>query len=80
MGPRARFGQVRKISAPPGFDPRTVQPGSSVAILTELPGPHCILIITGKMHKNYGKIENVLEGRGRGACGGAVGQSTALQA
>jgi hypothetical protein len=25
-GPQGRFGQVRKISPPPGFDPRTVQP------------------------------------------------------
>ena len=25
-GPQGRSGQVRKISAPPGFDPRTVQP------------------------------------------------------
>jgi len=36
-GPQGRSGQVRKISPPPGFDPRTVQP---VAIPTELPGPH----------------------------------------
>ena len=29
-GPQSRSGQVRKISTPPGFDPRTVQPvGSS---------------------------------------------------
>ena len=27
--PRGRSGQVRKISPPPGFDPRTVQPGAS---------------------------------------------------
>jgi hypothetical protein len=25
-GPRSRSGQVQKISPPPGFDPRTVQP------------------------------------------------------
>jgi hypothetical protein len=25
-GPQGRFGRVRKISPPPGFDPRTVQP------------------------------------------------------
>ena len=25
VGPRGRFGQVRKISPLPGFDPRTVQ-------------------------------------------------------
>ena len=28
-GPQGRSGQVRKISAPPGFDPRTVQPVAS---------------------------------------------------
>ena len=36
-GPQGQSGQVRKISHPPGFDPRTVQPRSSVAIPTELP-------------------------------------------
>jgi hypothetical protein len=28
-GPQGRSGRVRKISPPPGFDPRTVQPGAS---------------------------------------------------
>jgi hypothetical protein len=28
-GPQGRSGQVRKISPPPGFDPRTVQPVAS---------------------------------------------------
>ena len=28
-GPQGRSGQVRKISSPPGFDPRTVQPVGS---------------------------------------------------
>jgi hypothetical protein len=28
-GPQGRSGQVRKISTPPGFDPRTVQPVAS---------------------------------------------------
>ena len=28
-GPQGRSGQVREISAPPGFDPRTVQPVTS---------------------------------------------------
>jgi len=28
-GPQGRSGQVRKISPPPGFDPRTVQPVDS---------------------------------------------------
>jgi hypothetical protein len=29
VGPQGRSGQVRKISLPPGFDPRTVQPVTS---------------------------------------------------
>jgi hypothetical protein len=36
-GPLHRSGRVRKISPPPGFDPRTVHP-VVVAIPTELPG------------------------------------------
>ena len=28
-GPQGRAGQVQKISSPPGFDPRTVQPVAS---------------------------------------------------
>jgi hypothetical protein len=28
-GPQDRFGRVRKISRPPGFDPRTVVPVAS---------------------------------------------------
>jgi hypothetical protein len=31
-GPQGRSGQVTKISSPPGFDPRTVQPVASVYI------------------------------------------------
>jgi hypothetical protein len=26
VGPQGRSGRLRKISSPPGFDPRTVQP------------------------------------------------------
>ena len=37
--PQGRSGQARKISPPPGFDPRTVQP-VAVAIPTELPGTY----------------------------------------
>jgi hypothetical protein len=29
VGPQGRSGRVRKISPPPGFDPRTVQPVAS---------------------------------------------------
>ena len=28
-GPQGRFGRVRKISLPPGFDPQTFQPEAS---------------------------------------------------
>ena len=28
-GPQGRFGQLRKISQPPGFDPQTVKPLAS---------------------------------------------------
>ena len=35
-GPQGRFGRVRKISPPPGFDPRTVQP-VGIVIPNELP-------------------------------------------
>ena len=28
-GPQGRFGQVRKVSPPPGFDPQTVQSAGS---------------------------------------------------
>ena len=37
--PQGRSGQVRKTLPPIGIDLRTVQPSSSVAILTELLGP-----------------------------------------
>jgi hypothetical protein len=37
-GPQSRSGRVRKISAPPGFDPGTSNPWQ-VAIPTELSGP-----------------------------------------
>ena len=37
-GPQGRSGQVRKISPPPGFDPRTVQT-VAVAIQSELSRP-----------------------------------------
>jgi hypothetical protein len=33
-GPQGRCGRVRKISPPPGFDPRTVQPCALRATLS----------------------------------------------
>jgi len=35
VGPQNRSGRVRKISPPPGFDPRTVQP-----VTSRYTGPH----------------------------------------
>jgi hypothetical protein len=46
-GPQGRSGQVRKISPPPGFDPRTVQP-EPVALPTELPDPHSQYVSASK--------------------------------
>ena len=42
MGPRAGLDGCGKSRPTQGFDPRTVQSGSSVAIPTELPAPHTI--------------------------------------
>jgi hypothetical protein len=64
VGPQGQSGQVRKISPPQGFVPRTVQP---VAIPTELPGPLASLVISinkrrriskGKREYSYSKQEN----------------------
>ena len=50
-GPKA--GLVgRKNLAPKGFDSRTVQPGSSVAIPNELPGP-CLHSITNRNNRTF---------------------------
>ena len=39
VGPQGRSGQVRKISPPPGFDPRTVQPVASRLYRLNYRGP-----------------------------------------
>jgi hypothetical protein len=39
-GPQGRSGRVRKISPPPVFDPRTVQPAASRYTRLSYPGPH----------------------------------------
>ena len=41
-GPQGRSGRAENL-VPIGIRSRTVQPGSSVAIPTELPGPHIIM-------------------------------------
>ena len=43
-GPQSRSGQLRKISSPPGFDPRTVQPLAQSLYRLSYPA-HCILIV-----------------------------------
>ena len=39
-GHQVSYGQVRKISHPPGFDPRTVQPLASRYIDWAIPAPN----------------------------------------
>ena len=39
VGPQGRSGRVRKISPPPGFDPRTVQPVVSCYTDYAIPAP-----------------------------------------
>jgi len=38
-GPQGQSGQVRKISPPPGFDPRTVQPVAIRYTDSAIPAP-----------------------------------------
>ena len=40
-GPQGRYGHVRKTSAPPGFDPRTVQPVASRYTDCAILAHHC---------------------------------------
>ena len=42
-GPQGRYVQVRKISPPPGFDPRTVQPVAIRYTDWAFPGPQYLL-------------------------------------
>ena len=44
-GPQGRSGRMRKISPPPGFDPRTVQPVASRYSRLSYPGPNSIVPI-----------------------------------
>ena len=45
-GPQGRSGQVRKVSPPPGFDPRTVQPvGSRYTDCANRPTPYHVHIL-----------------------------------
>jgi hypothetical protein len=49
-GPQGRSGEVRKISPPPGFDPRTVQPVASRYNLPRYPA-HSFSYGTRKFNK-----------------------------
>ena len=63
VGPRGRSGRVRKISPPPGFDPRTVQPVGSRYTDYAIPAPsvrHMINKITGPEKKRSESL-NFLE-------------------
>ena len=48
-GPQGRSGQVRKMSPPPGFDPRTVQPVAS-RYTNWVIAAHCSLATVNKMY------------------------------
>jgi len=56
-GPQGRSGQVRKISPPLWFDPRTVQPVASRSADYDIPahdiGYHTPLNIPFYLHNNY---------------------------
>jgi hypothetical protein len=45
-GPQSRYGRVRKISPPPEFDPRTVQPVASFYTDYDIPTPKHTYIYT----------------------------------
>ena len=51
-GPQGRSGQVRKISPPPGFDPRTIQPVAS-HYTDSATRPTLFTIDTRKLNKGY---------------------------
>ena len=50
-GPQGRSGRVRKISPPPGFDPRTVQPVASRYTDYAIPDPFTTRAVVNKERK-----------------------------
>ena len=52
-GPQGRSGRVRKISPPPGFDPRTVQPVASRCTDCAVPAH-----IIGSMYTQFVPAQN----------------------
>jgi hypothetical protein len=65
-GPQGRYGQVWKISPPPGFDPRTVQPVSSSRYTDWATGPLLYFKFV-----NYFILSNFIESSFRLRGGGA---------
>ena len=60
-GSQSRSGQVRKISPPPGFDPRTVQPVASRYTDYAIPALNCfslLNIIKQKTWKRHGEASS----------------------
>jgi hypothetical protein len=51
-GPQSRYGNVRKISPPPGFEPRTVQPVASRYADCTIPAHTAALISTKNSHND----------------------------
>jgi hypothetical protein len=51
-GPQGRSGRVRKISPPPGFDTRTVQPVASLYTDYAIPVHECGSVVVNKPY-NY---------------------------
>jgi hypothetical protein len=58
-GPMGRSGQVQKISPPPGFDPRTLQPGASRCTDWAVPAPNTAgtkLMLSGMWRHKTAKV------------------------
>ena len=64
-GPQGRSGRVRKISPPPGFDPRTVQPVASCytdsAILAHLNAVRQLTKCCREVSETVGKISRCMK-------------------
>ena len=60
MRPQGRSGQVRKISSPPEFDPRTVQPVAQSLYLLRYPAHEKVWVPSGNEGTNLCSIILVL--------------------
>jgi len=54
VGSQGRSGRAENL-VPTGIRPRTFQPRSSVAIPTELPGPHAVQVLALNPHRNISR-------------------------